>query len=387
VLDHGHARLTPALVRSGPRDEAQIEADYDFDQGNLDLAISTGGMQVASLRAQVSLAAVPWLDQIKSGSWSGDLHYHFAAPRGEPRQTADAKPGWSGDIQVEQADVPVPGVAGPIHLDTAHARIEGAHVAIDRIHGNAGQLKFTGDYTYQPGAARPHRLHLRAAQWDAADLEAQCMPTLRRASSLFARALGRVPMPDWLRTRAADATLQIDSLVLADLPLENLRARLAWDGPRIELENVQAKLEGASLTGRLSVNLRGARPVYSFAGRVKGLSWQSGKLDAEGTIDTAGIGRQLVANLVSAGTFAGTALDLGQVAPYRSASGAYTLAWAQGVPRFRFTSLSLRGEDDTYTGHGATQDDGKLLLLLSDGTKEIRVSGSPAKLRLEDATR
>ncbi|MGA7834032.1 MAG: hypothetical protein WCA31_02375, partial [Acidimicrobiales bacterium] len=90
VLDHGHARLAPALVRTGDGDQAQLQADYAMDRDTLDLAISTEAMKVASLRAQVSLAAVPWLDRLGSGQWSGNLRYHHGP----------TKTGWSGDLEV-----------------------------------------------------------------------------------------------------------------------------------------------------------------------------------------------------------------------------------------------------------------------------------------------
>ena len=69
----------------------------------LDLAIVTDSMKVASLRSQVALAAVPWLEQLKTGEWSGQLHYHR-----EPRKSA-----WSGDLQVTDAQIAVPGLADP----------------------------------------------------------------------------------------------------------------------------------------------------------------------------------------------------------------------------------------------------------------------------------
>src|SRR5262249_37024805 len=85
IFDHGHAHLSPALVRS-EGDEARIEADWALNDAALDLEISTDGMKVPSLRAQVALANVPGLDQVTAGSWSGGLHFH-----------RDAKEsGWTG---------------------------------------------------------------------------------------------------------------------------------------------------------------------------------------------------------------------------------------------------------------------------------------------------
>ena len=176
-------------MRGGENDEARIEADYALDAQTLDLAISTDAMKVQSLRAQVALAAVPWLEQITAGQWSGELHYH----RGRPRRA------WSGRLALTDATIAIPGLADPVQLNSAHAQIDGARVVLDRIDAQAGKLAFTGDYRYEPGVARPHRLHLRAESWDAADLEAELMPTLRRSTNLIARALGRPMVTDWLR--------------------------------------------------------------------------------------------------------------------------------------------------------------------------------------------
>ena len=132
------------------------------------------------------------------------------------------------------------------------------------------------------------------------------------------------------------------------------------------------------------VALQGNRPSYKLTGKVKGLTWQSGKVDAEGTLDTAGTGEQLLANLTTEGTFTGSALDFGTVAPWRTVSGSCNLAWS---PRLRLTGVNLRMEDETFTGRGSTQDDGRLVILLTSGTREMRMSGTLANLKLEDAAK
>jgi hypothetical protein len=377
VLDHGHVRLSPAVVRTADQDQAQIEADYAVDQETLDLSISAEAMKVASLRAQVALAAVPWLEQIRSGQWSGQLRYRLAP----------AKAGWSGHLELSDAQIAVPGLADPLVIASARAQIDGARVVLDRVEAQAGKVAFTGEYRYEPGAARPHRLRLRAEELDAADLEAEFMPTLSRGASLIARALGRVAVPDWLKQRAVDGTVQIDDLLLAGRRLENVRARLVWDVARVEFDGIQAKLDRAAITGKLAVNLRAARPSYKLTAKVKGLDWQSGKLDADGTLETSGTGSQLLANLTSEGIFTGAALDFGMLAPWRSVTGSYSLAWFEAAPRLRLTGLNLRTEDDTYTGRGATQEDGSLVILLTSGAKEMRMSGTLAKLKVEEAVK
>ena len=47
------------------------------------------------------------------------------------------------------------------------------------------------------------------------------------------------------------------------------------------------------------------------------------------------------------------------------------------------TALNLRTDEDTYIGRGATQEDGRLLVVLSSGAKEMRMTGTLAKLKIE----
>jgi hypothetical protein len=374
VLDRDRILLAPALARTADGGEARVEAQCGLDSGTLDLAISTEAMKVSSLRAQVSLAAVPWLGRLHTGEWAGTLRYHR-----EP-----GKAGWTGDLQVTGAELPVAGIADPVELASAHAAIDGPRVAIDRLRARAGKLLFIGDYRYDPEAPRPHRVRLRAVRWAAADLESECLPTLRRSRSLLARALGRTVLPDWLKDRDMDGTVQIDHLVLGGAVLDNVRARLVWSAAHVALDNLQARLDRADLSGRLTVNLRGQSPAYALTGKINGLDWQGGRIDAEGSLATSGFGTDLLANVTSEGTFGAAGLDFGPPGPIRTATGAYSLAWAQGAPRLKLTSLNLRTEDESFTGHGATQDDGRLLVVLTNGSREMRMIGLLSKLKVEE---
>ena len=373
IVDHGHIRLSPAVVRTSDQSEASIEADYAMGQQTFDLTISTEAMKVASLRSQAALAAVPWLEQVASGEFAGQLHYHWQTDRA----------GWTGRLQLSDAQIPLPGLADPLQVASARAQIDGARVVLDQIDALAGKVAVTGEYRYEPREARPHRLRLRVAELDAAGLETELMPTLRH-TGLLDRALGRTTVPDWLKTRAIDGTVQIDDLALAGFHLQAVRARLLWDVTRVELDNLQARLERAAIAGRLAINLRGSRPSYRLTGTVKGLTWQSGKVNVQGTLETSGTGRELLANLTSEATFTGSALDFGTVSPWRTVSGSCSLAWS---PRLRLSGVSLRTDDDTFTGRGATQDDGRLIIQLSSGSKEMRMSGTLAKLKVEEAAK
>jgi len=386
VVGQNHVRLSPALVGTA-NDQARIEADYAMDRQALDLSISASSMEVSTLRAQVALAAVPWLEQVTSGRWSGQLHYRYMAlprPAAPPGAAREPKAGWSGTLEVKDAQLAVPGLADPLKLASARAQIDGARVVLDRVTARTGKLAFTGDYRYEPAAARPHRLRLRAATVDAADLEAAFAPTLRRNTGLLAQAFGRSRLPDWLRHRGVEGTLQIDDLALAGLHFEGLRTRLSWVAESLALDGIQATTGGAAVTATLGVNLRRAIPSYRLSARLKGMSYLGGKLDAEGTVDTFGSGTQLLTNLTSDGTFSGAGWDLGAIEPWRGVEGGFHLAWSPSGPRVHLTDVSLRDAADTYTGNGATAEDGRVIVLLTGSSREIRVTGPWAKLRVEE---
>ncbi|HUE00261.1 MAG TPA: hypothetical protein VMR62_11870 [Bryobacteraceae bacterium] len=383
IFGGGLARLAPAEVRTAQDETAQLEGDYAWKEQRLDLTITTGAMQVASLRAQAALAAIPWLEQISGGTWKGQLRYQIAAPAAT--LAALAKNGWTGDIDLQDAQFPLPGLAEPVMVATAAAHIDGARVALDHMHARAGKLAMQGDYRYEPQMVRPHRLRLRIAESDAAELERLLMPALRHNRGLIARALslGRVSLPDWLANCHLDAAVQIGVLHLAGADAHDLQAHLLWDVTKAEFADLRAALDGGRVTGTLSVNLRGNRPTYRLQAQAKGVDWKSGKVDANTVLESSGTGVELLARLHSSGAFVARGLDVDALPDLESVSGAYDLVWNQAAPILRFTELQLVAGDETYTGQGATQTDGRLLFQLTSGTKEMQVSGTLAELRVD----
>jgi hypothetical protein len=151
----------------------------------------------------------------------------------------------------------------------------------------------------------------------------------------------------------------------------------------VQFENLQAAIGPAAVSGSVDVNLRGSRPTYKVTAKVKGLAWQAGKLDADGTIETFGTGLQLLGNVTGDGSFAAAGVDWGSYGVARNVSGDYTLAWSQAGPRLRLTNLSVRTGEETFTGRAGTLDDGRLAAQLSSGAREMHVSGTLAKVKVE----
>ena len=386
IFDRGHAKLAPAPVRTAQDETAQLEADYDWKAQSLDLTISTDAMRVESLRAQAGLAAIPWLEQVSSGTWKGQLRYQIAAQslNAQPL-AAPPKTGWTGAIDLQDAQFPLPGLAEPVAVGSASAHIDGARVALDHIHAQAGKIAIEGDYRYEPQMARPHRVRIRIPEADAAELERLLMPTLRHSRGLIARALslGGTSLPEWLAARHVDATVQIDALHLGDAEVGALRTHLLWDAAKAEFTDIRASLDGGRVAGVLAVGLRGNRPTYRLEARAQGVDWKSGKVDAETVLESSGTGLELLARLHSSGAFVARGLEMEALPDLESVSGAYDLVWAQMAPILHFTDLQLVSGDETYTGQGATQPDGRLLFQLTSGSKEMHMSGTLAQLRVD----
>jgi len=388
VFGNGHAVLQPAQVLTAKDEVAQLQADYNLKDGSLDIGISTEGMHVASLRAQSALAAIPWLDQVASGIWKGQLQYQIGPqPRVAqiPPTLVPAKSGWSGAIDLADASFRLPGLAEPLAVKTASAHIDGARVTLDHMRAHAGQIAIQGDYRYEPQMARPHRLRVHIAEADAVEIERLLMPALHHSRGLLARALslGRPTLPEWLTGRHLDANLQIDLLHVGGEDVRDIRTHLVWDSAKAEFSNFQANLDGGHVTGALAVGLRGAHPTYRLQAHAAGVEWKSGKVDADTVLESSGVGLELLAHLHSKGTFTARGVEMDALPDLESVSGSYALTWAQTAPVLRFTDLQLVSGDDTYTGQGSTQPDGGLLFQLTSGTKEMRMRGTLASLRVD----
>lgn len=384
VFDRGHVRLESTPVLTAQNETAEMEADYDWAAHSLEVTVATDSMRIESLRAQAALAAIPWLEQVSSGIWKGQLRYQSSAAA-PLSAAAPPKAGWSGSFDLADARLALPGIADPVVVNSAGVHLDGLRVALDHVHGEAGKIAFDGDYRYEPLMARPHRLRLHVAQADAAEVERLMLPSLSRNRGLIARALslGRPSLPEWLAGRRLDATIQIGSLALADAEARDVQAHLLWDGAKADFENLNARVDGGRITGRLAINVRGSRPAYRLQANVKGIDWKSGKVDTGTVLETSGTGLELLRRLHASGTFSAHGVEMEALPDLESVGGSYDLIWANASPVWRFTGLQLVSGDDTYTGQGATQSDGRLLIQLTSGSKQMHMSGSLAELRLD----
>src|SRR5205823_12776567 len=86
--------LAPTAITNEGGESATVSGTLDMDSRNLNCAVSSEGMSLASLHPQLSAAKVPLLSLAASGLWSGDMHFSNLP-----------EPSWTGDIRLKNTDI------------------------------------------------------------------------------------------------------------------------------------------------------------------------------------------------------------------------------------------------------------------------------------------
>jgi hypothetical protein len=315
----------------------------------------------------LNAAPIPLIEQLQQGSWKGWISYE---------KTAENPGVWSGQYDLQNATVEIPGLALPVRLTLASVQMNAAGLQVTRMRGRAGMVKFEGDYRYDASAAHPHRLRLTVPELQLTDMEGLMLPALSRNEGFLARAFRRdKPLPKWLEERDADISLQVGSLINGDLDLGDLNAHATWSGPSITVSNLDWRLDSMHASGKMSVNLAKAEPSYDLTGTIENFDYRNGQLDIDGELQTHGIGPALLLNLRSKGKFEGRGIMLAPDAEVREVSGSYRMAASSGIPRLVLSNVQVLQGADTLVGQGASQPDGHLVLELTSGRKQVRLTG------------
>ena len=365
-ISDGKVVLAPSDVEMEDGQSAQIEGEYALDNSHATFRMTTRQLSVSGTHL-LNAAPVPLLEQLHQGSWKGWVSYE---------KTAEDPGVWSGQYDLQNAVIEIPGLALPVRLISASAQMNESGLQLTRMRGRAGTVKFEGDYRYDALAPRPHRLRLTIPELQLADLEGLMLPALSRDEGFLARAFRRDhPLPKWLLERDAEVSLQVVKLANGDLPLGDLSAHAVWRGPSINLSNIEWHLDSMHASGKMSVNLAKSEPSYDLSGTVENFDYRNGQLDIDGELQSRGIGAALLLNLRSKGTFEGRGIMLAPDAEVREVSGSYRVESSSGIPRLLLSNVQLLQGADTLIGQGASQPDGHIVLELASGRKQVRLTG------------
>jgi hypothetical protein len=360
----GSALLEKSTVEIGAlldpkKQSAEVEAAYTLKAPReLDLKITTRGLNIADMRS-FGVAAIPLLDQTRQGIWRGWARFQDGQ--------------WSGEYELQNARIPVDGLADPLRIQTAFVKLDGTRVIVNGLRAKAGDIALTGEYRWEPDALRPHKFHIAIAEADAAELERLMAPALVRERGFLARTLrlDAAPVPDWLKTRRADGTLSIDVLTVGESKVHVEHARLLWDKTQVRLVGISARIDQEIATGDLDINMAGNSPHYHFDGKVQDVPYKGGKLDLEGTFEADGAGLDLLESAHAEGQLRGRSVAFAPDAEFRTATACFEM---QGS-RWKLSGVDVMVGTEAYSGTGSSQADGKLLLELTRGGRQVRYSG------------
>jgi hypothetical protein len=370
----------PNTVNVGATDSADVEAVYQVGAGGgIEVKIMTHRMSVADLRALAALGVrtIPLLDRIADGTWRGTLSYANPDPSFE-------KGAWSGDLEIQNARLAIDGLADPVRILSAAVSAKAQSVAVARIRAKVGAIAFSGEYHWDAAADRdeesdgekaaPQSFRLQVPAADAQEIERLFQPTISREGGLLARTLrlgAAGATPDWLTERNVEGAVSIGALTLADTRLSIDSARLTWEGASVKLFAIQGKVADAVLTGELRVDLAGRAPVYRFEGDLDDLPYKGGKVDFKGKVSAEGNGPALWTSIKADGTLQGRSIAFSPDAEFRRASGRFQMNMTPTGPRWKLSGLSLTQGSDNYSGEGATQADGRLVLDLFVAGRQV----------------
>lgn len=377
VIGNDSVHLQPTAVAFAESALGRLEGEYSWRSQTFDTVLTARSAPIeATAGAARMVGGAPLLEQCSKGTWRGMVRYQ--------KRSGEDRGQWSGVLDVEGAEIAIDGLATPVTLASARISLREPGLVVDRIRGQAGGIEFTGDYRLTPGAARPHRLRLRAGAVPAADLEALLAPTLRRDEGFLRRALrlGRTRVPDWLAARRADVSFQIAALDGAGLAVRNLRGRMRWTGPNVEIAGFAAQAGGSVVTGDISVDLRGSVPAYRLEGDFRNRNWAGGEWEGGAVLATSGTGASLLRNLKGKIDFSGRSVEVSGER-FSAISGHCALAMTEGSPVITLTNLAATAGNEVFKGQGGMDAAGNVQVELSAASRGLRLTGTIWPLKLD----
>ena len=402
-IQHSVASFGPAAVALPSAGGVEVSGRYNLANWNgAQLRITSKSLELGGLNPHL-LAGLPLLSRVSSGIWRGALVFDT--------------PGWSGNFDLQNARMRLDGFAEPLNVLSATAVMNGGSLDVIRLRARLGKIPFTGEYHFaeRPGdglPAQPQTFRIQAGEVAAEELERLFAPALTRAGGFLSRTLGLgspEPAPLWLAKRQVAGAV---SLQMIDVYGNRVRldgARVLWSGATLRVSagstNVasngsapassvalsvagpspssapvtnasRATFNGTPLSGELRVDLSGAAPQYHFAGRIQGFPYQGGRIDADGELDAAGTGSNLLATMKAQGTFRGQAISFAPDADFREASGrfAFRFSGTESMPLLTLSNLEAMQGNHVYVGSGSSQAGATLVLELTEGERTVHYS-------------
>jgi hypothetical protein len=352
-----------------------LSAGGDFDLGTQDMTAEIGVDTFSIPAFKQTVNAWFGVPDALALMEDGDLSGHFLVnfPANGPSQIAGLRPTWSGQAQVEDATLNLPGATLPVKQLQGKAIFDEATFDLPHMSGVIGDTAFAGSYHYAAGAKHTERLRLEIEEADLEQLESDLGPTLGDDGLLSRLALTRRSIPAWLTNRSMEGDVAIDKCSLNQVPLGEMSTHFVWQGTNIQLTNLKVRLPAGKMQGSGSVALGARLPRYHLELNVDGFPWSGGVLSATGDVDTSGMGVMALQHTRAAGEFSGQGISLGNSGSFSTVSGQFTFAFNESKPSLTLTRIEAHQGDESWVGEGTSNPEGKLRLDLTSGDRPLHL--------------
>jgi len=373
IVRGSETQLLPTRLELENNGRMMVDMRYDGATGEADVRMQGTEVPSDSLREgwkRMFGSALPEpMELCRGGSWTGTLRYNG---------------NWSGEARLEGATCRVDGVAGELNLVSAPMRLRGESVEIGPVEAALAGLPVRGSYRLEPSRLRTHQVQLAIERASLDEISRLLAPALSRGQSFLDRTLRRrAAIPAWLAGRRMEINLRVGSLMAAGQALHNFRSRWYWNGGQIEIRDIAAEVAEGTVSGTLLVDLAPPSAGYQARLEMHDLAWQGGRLDLDTTLEGTGIGETFFASLRLNGTYQARNVMVEPELEWRSGTGCFQYAPAQGGSRLQLTAMQTQIGGETFHGHGQSGADGSQPIEAAGTARQLRWAGRLQGLKLE----
>ncbi|MBV8866729.1 MAG: AsmA family protein [Acidobacteriaceae bacterium] len=379
-----HAHFDPAIIEAGGGGTLKLGGDYFFLQPRANATLSAVDVPIKEVKS----FATAWFGEVEalSALRDGDITGRFSYTNSLDDLSSSGNhvpSGWSGQFELSDATVAVQGFGTPLEHARGMASFGASNFELNHLTATLGRRTVYLAYRYNLLARRPEHLRVQFPMADLSELQA-IFASDKRNTGLWARlgflrrSLGVAPLPTWLTTRNIEGDLVVDRLSAEGQPLGALNSHFIWQGASLQLTELALNLMQGRIRAHGTVDLGSYVPRWQFSASASDYPWSGGLLSAEGKFSSVGAGKDLLRNLIGEGSFAGQGLALSTDDNFENVSGLFRFSFNDGWPDLRLTNIQAAQNGDRWTGEGATQSDGKLLVDLTREGRQLHFVGSLA---------
>jgi AsmA protein len=364
--------LEPATLQATGGGTLQVGGDYSWTKQHLAAAITVNEVSIDTLKSTAQAwfgapAALASLTGGKDGAVTGELHYDNGVA-GVP-----AGAGWSGQFQFTDATLAAAGVAVPLKKAQGHVVFTPETFDLTHFSAMLEQRAVQGTYRYNQTAKRQERLHVELPEADFEEIAAALEPAWREPGLLARLPFTKWSIPDWMAARNMEGDVAITRFRANKADLGPMNTRFVWQGAHLQIADFELHTPEVALNGSGSIDLEKRVPVAHFKGGVSGYRWGGGTVNAEGEVDSTGMGSDVLRSLHAVGQCWGTDVSLSLNEDFEKVSGAFDLSFADGWPKLHLLKVEAVQRDQDWNGEAVSNSEGQLVFDLGSGDKQLHI--------------